>query len=37
LLRTATAKKQVLHAIHLVKFGRVDVPVEHDDVEVLRV
>ena len=33
----AAAKQQVLHAVHLVELGRVHVPVEDDDVQVLRV
>src|SRR5262245_23874384 len=34
---TAAAQQQVLHTVHLVELGRVNVPVEHDDLEVLRV
>src|SRR6266436_2586942 len=33
----ATAHQQIFHAIHLVELGRMHVPVEDDDVQVLRV
>src|SRR6266511_2684557 len=36
LLSAPAAEQEVFHAVHLVKLGRVDVAVEHDDVEVLR-
>src|SRR5262245_10555593 len=37
LFSASAAQEQVLHAIDLVEFGRVDVPVEHNDLQVLRV
>src|SRR5262249_48681280 len=37
LFSTSAAQQQVPHAIDLVEFGRVYVPVEHDDLQVLRV
>ena len=37
LFGAAAAQQQVLHAVHLVKLGRVHVPVEDDDVQVLGV
>src|SRR5260370_41699467 len=37
LFRAATAQHQVFHSVHLIKLGSVHVPVEDDDVEVLRV
>ena len=37
LFRAATAQQHVLHAVHLIKLGRVHVPVEDDDVQVLRI
>ena len=35
LFRAAAAEQQVLHTVHLVKLGRVHVPVENNDVEIL--
>src|SRR5262245_32643852 len=37
LLSTATAEQQVFHTIYLIKLRRVHVPIEHDDLQVLRV
>ena len=37
LFRAAAAEQQVFHAVHLVKLGRMHVPVEDDDVQVLGV